>query len=308
MRKILFIQTFLCCALYAKAQLNIIPKTDRVKEYTAENALLYDSIANVDLQNLAALPGQTLFVHGMKRNEQGYVSTFFTENCIYNDNAPVYKGGGYLSTPAKEVEGKYYDVVKVWIESAGSHVLKASMLLREKESGDEIYYKPGQYNRYVTCLGFYEKLKRYIGQTFLSLALPVETEDGRIITPPEGAEFRCVDIGLKMNSDGAFLIMQGADGVKVEAFPIADEVYEFVSTERIAMMEKRYGTKYSKYLSLRKVEVGMTKEMVIAAWGEPYRKTEEKRNGKRFDSWSFPRNRYVDFQDDKVMNVRVYDR
>lgn len=62
----------------------------------------------------------------------------------------------------------------------------------------------------------------------------VETEDGQVITPAEGAEYRCVDIGLKMNSDGAFLLMEGADGVRVEAFPIGgDEVYEFVSTARI---------------------------------------------------------------------------
>ena len=102
-----------------------------------------------------------------------------------------------------------------------------------------MYYNPFRYPLSMTCIGYYEKLKRFVGQTFLSLAKAVETEDGQVITPAEGAEYRCVDIGLKMNSDGAFLLMEGADGVRVEAFPIGgDEVYEFVSTARIGQLEK----------------------------------------------------------------------
>ena len=83
--------------------------------------------------------------------------------------------------------------------------------------------------------------RRYTGQAFFSLAKRVETEDGQIITPPEGTEYHCMDIGLKMNSDGAFLIMEGADRVKVEAFPIGDEVYEFVSAKRISLLKEQYG-------------------------------------------------------------------
>lgn len=101
-----------------------------------------------------------------------------------------------------------------------------------------MYYNPFRYPLSMTCLGYYEKLKRFVGQTFLSLAKAVETEDGQVITPAEGAEYRCVDVGLKMNSDGAFLLMEDADGVRVEAFPIGgDEVYEFVSTARIGQLE-----------------------------------------------------------------------
>ena len=113
----------------------------------------------------------------------------------------------------------------------------------------------------MTCLGFYEKLKRYIGQTFLSLAKRVETEDGQIITPPEGTEYRCVDVGLKMNSDGAFLLMEGADGVRVEAFSIGgDEVYEFVSASLISSLTERYGKKYGKQVAFRKVDTSENRE------------------------------------------------
>lgn len=202
--------------------------------------------------------------------------------------------------------GKYYEVLKVWTERDYLTV-GCCLLLREKESGEEIYYNPYLYPLSMTCLGFYEKLKRYIGQTFLSLAKRVETEDGQIITPPEGTEYRCVDVGLKMNSDGAFLLMEGADGVRVEAFSIGgDDVYEFVSAALISSLTERYGKKYGKQVAFRKVDTGMTREMVIAAWGEPYRKTEIKRQDGTLETWRFSDNRYVELLDGKVLNVRVY--
>ena len=35
---------FLCTAIYAHAQLNIVPKSDGLKEYTVTNAQPYDSL------------------------------------------------------------------------------------------------------------------------------------------------------------------------------------------------------------------------------------------------------------------------
>ena len=125
-------------------------------------------------------------------------------------------------------------------------------------------------------------------------------------TPKEGTEYRCVNIGLKMNSDGVFLIMEGADGVKVEAFPIGDEVYEFVSAKRISLQKKQYGDNFGKQIAFRKVDTGMTKEMVVVAWGEPYRKSEIKKENGTLDTWSFSDNRYVELLNGKVLNVRVY--
>ncbi len=301
MKRIPIIALFLGFGIYAEAQLNIVSKGNGLKEYTVHNALPYDSILNVESRSYASLPGQTLFMHGAKNDQNGYYEVFFTGNFLEGGQPPVYKVDGVRVTPASEVVGKYYDVLKVWTKGTA-----CCLLLREKESGDEIYYRPFPYSYSMTCLGFYEKLKRYIGQTFLSLAKRVETEDGQTITPAEGAEYRCVDVGLKMNSDGAFLIMEGKDGVKVEAFPIGDEVYEFVSTQRIDMLKERYGKKYGELIAFRKTDVGMTKEMVIVAWGEPYRKSEMKREDKSLETWSFSHNRYVDFQDGKAINVRIY--
>lgn len=303
MKTIRFLLLFLCYSLYAKAQLNIVSKGNDLKEYTIRNAPTYDSIRNVDKQSVASLPGQTLYMHGARNDKQGYYEAFFTENFLDNKKHPVYKADGVSMTPAKEVVGRYYEVVKTWTNAEAS---RCCLLLRDKESGKEIYYNPYPYPLSMTCVGFYEKLKRYIGQTFLSLALQVETENGQVVTPAEGAKYRCIDVGLKMNSDGAFLIMQDADGVKVEAFPIGDEVYEFVSTKRINELVKQYGKKYGELIAFRKVDIGMTKEMVVAAWGEPYRKSTSTVKDKSTEWWSFSDNRYVELQNGKVTNYRKH--
>lgn len=293
----------LACCSAVSAQLNIVPKSDGLKEYTMQNAAPYDSLTNVEVRSYASLPGQTLFMHGARDDSRGYYEVFFTGNFLDGGKHPVYKADGISITPAKEVAGKYYEVVKVWTKSDS----RCCLLLREKESGDEIYYNPFRYPLSMTCLGFYEKLKRYIGQTFLSLAKAVETEDGQIVTPVEGTEYRCVDIGLRMNSDGTFLLMESTDGIRVEAFPVGgDEVYEFVSTTRIASLEKLYGREHGRQIAFRKVDTGMTKKMVLAAWGEPYRKSEVKREGKVLETWSFSNNRYVEILNGKVVNVRIY--
>ncbi|MDE6174882.1 MAG: hypothetical protein K2F88_04885 [Duncaniella sp.] len=303
MRIISLIALSLWCSIYAEAQLNIRPQNNGVKEYTVQNAMPYDSLANVDSRTFASLPGQTLYMHGAMDDRGGYHEVFFTGNFFDDEQHPVYKVDGIKVTPATAGVGKYYDVLKVWTK-----MTRCCILLREKESGDEIYYNPNVYRYCMTCLGFYEKLKRHIGQKFLSLSKKVETESGDTMRPAEGAEFRCVDIGLKMNSMGAFLIMESTDGIRVEANPMDDEVYEFVSENRISMLEKQYGTDFGRQIAFRKVSPGMTKEMVITAWGEPYRKSEFQTNDKLTESWSFSDNRYVEIQDGKVTNVRIYKK
>lgn len=72
------------------------------------------------------------------------------------------------------------------------------------------------------------------------------------------------------------------------------------------MLEKQYGKTFGKQIAFRKVDIGMTKEMVIAAWGEPYRKTEIKKKDRTLETWSFSNSRHVELLNGKVLNVRAY--
>lgn len=74
----LAIMAFLSYSLYAEAQLNIVTRNSGLKEYTVQNAQPYDSLTNVEERSFAALPGQTLYMHGARNDSRGYYDTFFT--------------------------------------------------------------------------------------------------------------------------------------------------------------------------------------------------------------------------------------
>ena len=112
MKIIPIIALFLGFGLHAEAQLNIVPKNDGIKEYTVANAQPYDSLTNVEERSFASLPGQTLYMHGARNDGDGYWDAFYTVNFLTGDDRTVYKAVNISTTPAKEVVGKYYEVVK----------------------------------------------------------------------------------------------------------------------------------------------------------------------------------------------------
>lgn len=117
MKTIPIITFFLCTVMYAHAQLNIVPKNDGLKEYTVTNAHPYDSLTNVEKRSFTSLPGQTLYMHGVKNDRNGYWDAFYTVNFLTGDDRTVYKAVNISTTPSKEVVGKYYEVVKVWTKA-----------------------------------------------------------------------------------------------------------------------------------------------------------------------------------------------
>ena len=90
MKTIPIITFFLCTVMYAHAQLNIVPKNDGLKEYTVTNAHPYDSLTNVEKRSFTSLPGQTLYMHGVKNDRNGYWDAFYTVNFLTGDDRTVY--------------------------------------------------------------------------------------------------------------------------------------------------------------------------------------------------------------------------
>lgn len=305
MKQYIFIFFLAVTSLFTQAQFNIISNKPELKEYYVNNAEPYDSLNNISVKSCKGLPGQTLFMCGEKKAGDCYHETFFTDNFLTVANPKKYKEDKY-STPADAVVGKYFEVEKVYTKPAGI-TLRYALLLMEKESGDKVYYNDAIYPRAMICLGYYEKLKsRYIGKTFISLGLRVETMDGGIVTPAVGSEYRCMDVGLEMNKDGAILILENESGEQVKATPVEDEVYEFITTEHRDNVVKKYGQKYGEQIALRQVSLGMTPEMVVEAWGEPYRRSIVQNETKTAESWAFDRNRYVNFENGKIVYIRDY--
>lgn len=91
MKTIPILTFFLCTSMYAQAQLNIVPKSDGVKEYTVTNAQPYDSLTNVEKRSFASLPGQILYMHGARNDGDGYWDAFYTSNFLAAWGEPYHK-------------------------------------------------------------------------------------------------------------------------------------------------------------------------------------------------------------------------
>lgn len=295
---------YLCMggAITAQAQVNIVQPGDGIEEYSRENALPYDSLQNITTQSVGCLPGQTVFMQGVRNDGSGYHQMFFTDNFL-RSQAPVYHDNRYQFTPASDVVGRYYTVERVWLrrEQLGS---ACCLLLRDKATGTEIYCNPWARSGSMTSMGYYEKMKKlHTGKTFHALHITTKTIDGLRITPELDAPYQCIDVGLELHGGDMFLILQGADGQKVRATPVGNLVYEFVSDDHIQAMTAKYGKKYGKSIAYRRAEEGMTAAMVTDAMGDPYHKQVYKGNEGEQEYWDYGRNGSIVLLKGKVVRV-----
>lgn len=301
------IMVLMPCTL--NAQLNIIAPEDGVKEYTVANSEPYDSLVPFYDPHFTKFPGQTLFMHGSDEHKIGYYDAFFTGN-ILKGKHEVYRQmeGRTGYTDPEAVTGKYYDVIKVWTQPAGKY-FNYCLLLRDNKTGEDIYFKPGTATRAFTCVGFYDKMKTmHVGSTFEALGTNVNRLEGGIIRTEKGEEYRCIDIGLEMNkNDGAFIILENSSGDKVKSIPFGRTVTGFVSKDIIKEMTKSFGDKFGPQIARGDIDIAMTEEMVATAWGRPYRVEQAEVKGKTFNYWYYPDNRYVTFQNGKVLRIQQID-
>lgn len=290
--------------LVAHAQLNIVTEKDGIVEYSRENAIPYDSLApfHQSYENYPKLPGQTLFFQGMKNDVNGYPDAFFSANPLKGD-APVYHRmeGGVGNTASDAVVGKYFEVIKVFCLRNSRYCL----LLKEKDSGDEIYCVPGilTANNFV-CIGNYEKMKQlHVGKTFYSLGKRIGLVGGGTVQTEEKAEYKAVDMAVELHDNGAYLILEDSKGQRLKGIPYGHIVAGFVAKERVDSLVSKYGKEKGEKIAFQKVEAGMTIEMLVEAFGDPIKKGQATFKGKSAEIWRYPEGYTIGVQNGKVVSV-----
>lgn len=97
--------------------------------------------------------------------------------------------------------------------------------------------------------------------------------------------------------------MENAGGQRVKGSPVGALVYEFVSREEIDNSVKRFGKKFRHDVAMRHVKPGMSREMVIAAWGEPMYKRSNEAQGLSREYWRFTDGGSVEMENGTVVIV-----
>lgn len=292
----------------ASAQLNIVSPGDGIVEYTADNALPYDSLTpfHQTYKVYPRLPGQVLFFQGEVNDPHGYADAFYTGNPLKGD-ATIYRKreeGNFNSTVPEAVVGKYFDVVKVFVKQNSRYCL----LLRERQSGDMIYYKPGIItDAHFVCVGNYEKMKQlHLGRTFYSLGKRADLVGGGTECLEARLPFKAVDIAVELRGYGAYLILEGTDGKRYKASPYGNVVEGFVKKEHLDSLIARFGKDDGEKIAFETVEPGMTVEMLKESFGEPFKVTRTTFKGKAAELWWYPEGYSIVVQRDRIAEVWQY--
>ena len=243
-----------------------------------------------------------MFFLGLKNDVNGFPDTFFSANPLRGD-APVYHRmeSGAGNTAPDAVVGKYFDVIKVFCQQNSRYCL----LLREQKSGDEIYCVPGilTANNFV-CIGNYEKMKQlHLGKTFYSLGKRIGLVGGGTMQTEEGTAYRAVDMSVKLHDNSAYLILENSKGQRLKGIPYRHIVAGFVAKERVDSLISKYGKENGEKIAFQHVTEGMTKAMLIEAFGDPIKKEQTTFKGKPAEIWRFPEGYNIGVQKDKVVSV-----
>lgn len=267
----------------------IVPAYSQITTYEKEKMLetyvSYDSLQSLNANNILKHIGQTLFLKGNPyHKENGYSYSFYTKEILEPTDRFLYmpieknsKYGDNIVTDYDKVVGRYYDVLDIKTQK---NVISIDycLKLREKSEGDTIYYRvgsSGSMDDFIT-LGYYEKMKSlYIDKEFYTVGsykfttIKPETE----VKPPFKTAFKCIDIVVDINEyGGAYAVLEnesvGKIRGKIKTESIGD-IHSLISISDYDQYINRFGIKYGDLIAQRRVQNGMTEEMVVESWGRP---------------------------------------
>lgn len=201
----------------------------------------YDSLETLNIKNVLAHKGQTIFLKGSSYSqENGYFHDFFTDTIFDNTTIdryiykPISKGRNIINNYS-ELVGKYYKILS--INTAKDKYNENTYWL--KLMGDykcPFYFKFNDsfYIYDFITLGYYEKMKQiFVGKEFYSLGLMEhqKVDSNEKIKLPHKTKLKCIDIAVNTGENGpAYAVLENEKYGKIKAEIIKDQkLHMFIS-------------------------------------------------------------------------------
>lgn len=316
MKKLLFISFFSIVTLVSLAQ-----KTDK-------NALIpsvpYDSTANFLGKNVAQYLGQELWLKGMPKRQQefgysNFILKYKKDDGVMNDTKNIYKCCDGYNSKYSELADKHFLVIEV-IEHPKAHKDTIGysdnyyLKLREKESGDIVYYKYETNSEFTfpfIVMGFLEKQKELqIGKEYvfpndvLAGAKDVKTQNP--VSIQIGQQWKCVDVNVDNKDYELSLFVQNAKGqiITVPFSVIQNNQLPrkaYTKDEAFAL-RKRVGINSYNRILQQKIGMNMTPEMCRLSWGDPLEIKAEGSGKNKTEVWLYSGNSLT-FKNGKLIKI-----
>lgn len=267
---ILCIQTGFCFS-----QIKIAQHVERIFDEKQK----FDSLVNYPGEKVFSLKGQDLYVLPPSDKERGYMG--FYDSYLPHSNR--YKANS-IFTPKDFLENKTFKVIDVkyrkaeypeipYVGAGLSNEYIFFLELKCENMQDTIYYEYTGVS--VTfpflCMGYYEKLKKKtIGTDFYyKKRINNTTKDyktGESIELAPLSSWTCVDIVFDDKLGKISLILANGNNTIMES---NDYIHYYMIPKFMGdMYKKKYGDMYIAAMN-NIIKVGMAKELVELAWGEP---------------------------------------
>nr|DAX65783.1 MAG TPA: SmpA / OmlA family [Caudoviricetes sp.] len=273
---------FILCLFAINCYSQITTITTKVEEEPKE-IQAYDSLETLNFKNVLSHKGQTIFIKGSSYAKMnGYPYYFFTdtiseprliEHYIYKPTAG--KIEGTIVSNYSELVGKYYKIQSIYTAKYKYEgtIYWVKLIGEDNHPFYLRFYKDTYIYDFITQ-GYYEKMKQiFVGKEFYSIG-PTEyqkVDNNEKVELPNRIKLKCIDIAVNIGENGpAFAVLENEKYGKIKAeITKKQKLYMLISFSDYNKYLKKYGTKFGKYVAEREIVIGMNKNMVKDAWGDP---------------------------------------
>ena len=273
---------FTLCLFAINCYSQITAITTNAKEEPKE-IQAYDSLETLNFKNVLSHKGQIIFIKGSNYvKENGYPYYFFTDTIsvlrlmkhyIYKPTAG--KIEGTIVSNYSELVGKYYKIQSIYTakDKYDGTVYWLKLIGEDNYPFYLRFYKDTYIYGFITQ-GYYEKMKQiFIGKEFYSIGSTEyqKVDSNGSIELPNKTRLKCIDIAVNIGEDGpAFAVLENEKYGKIKAEITNDQKLDmFISLPDYNRYLKKYGSKFGRYVAEREIVIGMNKNMVKDAWGDP---------------------------------------
>lgn len=328
---------------YSSAQISIRKEEPAIQPHSGENYDSLSNF-NLNLDIIAQeYKSQDEVMNNISGQFKQYIGQKIYILPLTEKKISFNKKWGSSEVKNDKLRGKYYTIedfeYKIEKSYTGKCKLDKVIFKLKGDDGKKCNWEVAYYSLDEALLvGYYEKLKATsVGNTFVYTGRAKGKGSQFIVEPlldhsavdlktkqnfnlQVGEEWLCTDMQLVDDeiTMQLYAILSNSEGKEIKArienrfltkgemnacfFSCFMDKKGFIAWK--GLLEKKYGVEYSLLITAKKVQIGMSDEMCLEAWGEPVSKNRTILNGKETEQWVYKSNSFLYFDNGTLTAIQ----
>lgn len=260
--------------------------------------------------DLGKLIGQELYLKPKSSSfdiQMGYKGFIKDYKINQYEKSNVYRCcSTYDGSRADKYDGigdKYYTVLAVYKIISSSNFANYFLKLSRKDNGEICYYS---YSYSLTSdfivVGYYEKQKELLRDKEFVMRKRrfgkfIDINTGKEVAINPGKIYKCINFGVDPEQSNPSMVLEG-ENKELILLPISWLKYKMYAIEKSEALNysSRFGIHIWDQILQNEVEIGMTEEMVLLAWGIPSKINPTELKEVKSEQWVYEQRGYIYFK------------